>query len=356
MNRQTAIYVLATIFFMHRWLGAEEHPQSDVGPVASQRPEVADTLRFLYELESKEVVLSGQNLGHGNDNVTGAYYKYAHRLHEKSGHWPALFGVDYGYDDIPPFLNSANRILEKHFTHGGLVTVSMHPKNPWQNSEVGDREIGTYRELLTPGTRPNRNYRRQLDHVAKGLARLRDNRVVVLWRPFHEMNGGWFWWCPNQNGEWPSPNLFRALWIDLFRYFTVEKKLDNLIWVYAPAVQKGDGEKSAIEYYPGDKYVDVVGLDWYMDEVHELDRHGSYSQLAQLGKPMGLTEFGPLTHRDGKFDGRQLLRALEQYPQLTFFLCWHSWPGNQVALVDLKNGAEVMAHPRVLAREALSGH
>ena len=333
---------------------AENDEQESIRPVASSKANVAEVLNFFYGLENSKGVLSGQNIGHGNADVTGGYYQFFDSLHQKTGAWPALLGVDYGYDDIPPFLNSANRIVSKHATEGGLVTISMHPKNPWQNSEVGDREIGTFRELLTPGSRPNKNYRRQLDKVAKGLARLRDENVVVLWRPFHEMNGGWFWWCPNQNGDWPSPNLFKALWIDLFRYFTVEKRLDNLIWVYSAAVQKGDSEKSAIEYYPGDKYVDLVGLDWYMDDVDELDSYESYSQLVELGKPMGLTEFGPLSERNGSFDCVQLITALEKYPRLKFFLFWHSWPGSDVAIIDQSNGPKIMSNPRIITRDELA--
>ncbi len=322
-------------------------------PVSTTNPNVAEVLRFFQQMTRRDGVLVGQNIGHGNGSVTKDYYSYVDALHRKTGKWPAMLGIDYGYDDIPAFLNSANRALEKHAAAGGIVTVSMHPKNPWQNSEVGDREIGNFRELLTPGSRPNKNYRRQLDKVAKGLARLRDNNIVVLWRPFHEMNGGWFWWCPEKNGEWPSRNEFKALWMDMFRYFTKEKQLDNLLWVYSAAVQKGTSERSAIEYYPGDKYVDIVGLDWYMDDVDELDSFQSYSQLLNLNKPMGLTEFGPLSKRNGQFDCNKLIKSLEMYPEIRFFLFWHSWPGSKVALVDQKNGPQMIEAPGMVTREEL---
>ena len=322
-------------------------------PVSTTNPDVAQVLKFFQQMTRNDGVLVGQNMGHANGDVTKEYYKFVEGLHRKTDRWPALLGSDYGYDDIPPFLNSTNRFLEKHAEAGGIVTISMHPKNPWQNSEVGDREIGNFRELLTEGSRPNKNYRRQLDKVAKGLARLRDNNVVVLWRPFHEMNGGWFWWCPEQNGDWPSRNEFKALWMDMFRYFTKVKQLDNLLWVYSAAVQKGTSERSAIEYYPGDKYVDIVGLDWYMDDIDELDSFQSYSQLVSLNKPLGLTEFGPLSKRNGRFDCNKLGEALKKYPEIRFFLFWHSWSDNDVAIVDQKNGPQLMDAPGMMTRDEL---
>ena len=328
-------------------------PENRALPVSTTNPDVTHVLEFFQQMTRNDGVLVGQNMGHANGDVTKEYYKFVGGLHRKTDRWPALLGADYGYDDIPPFLNSTNRFLEKHAEAGGIVTVSMHPKNPWQNSEVGDREIGNFRELLTEGSRPNKNYRRQLDSVAKGLARLRDNNIVVLWRPFHEMNGGWFWWCPEQNGDWPTRNEFKALWMDMFRYFTKVKQLDNLLWVYSAAVQKGTSERSAIEYYPGDKYVDIVGLDWYMDDIDELDSFQSYSQLVSLNKPLGLTEFGPLSKRNGQFDCNKLNEALEKYPEIRFFLFWHSWDDSDVAIVDQKNGPQIMGAPGMVTRDEL---
>lgn len=90
---------------------------------------------------------------------------------------------------------------------------------------------------------------RELDDIAAGLQQLRDAGVVVLWRPFHEMNGGWFWWGAKK------PDVFMQLWRQMFDYFTVQKKLNNLLWVYAANT---GGRTTA--FYPGDGYVDLVGV------------------------------------------------------------------------------------------------
>ena len=68
----------------------------------------------------------------------------------------------------------------------------------------------------------------ELDQLAAGLEELKEAGVVVIWRPFHEMNGDWFWW-----GAKP-PAEFVKVWRHMFDYFTNTKQLDNLLWAYGP--------------------------------------------------------------------------------------------------------------------------
>ena len=323
-------------------------------PVASQKPHVQRTLNLLASSAEPLGQLSGQNVGHSNLEADAKYQKYIRKFGSRVAHTPAIVSVDYGWDKIPKSLRSTNRLLIEHANAGGLVTISMHPPNPWRNSDSHDTKIGAMSDLLQPGTRAYKGWRRDLDRIAAGLAELRDAGVVVLWRPLHEMNGGWFWWCPEHNGEWLKPAEYRALWRDMFYYFTREKKLDNLLWVYSAAVQKGDEQKPAIYYYPGDAYVDVVGLSWYLDDIKEIDLHGSYSQLAALGKPMGLNECGPSSQQDGTFDCTQLLTAFREYEQLRFFVFWHSWPDAEMAFADIPSAKALLANPRIISREDLS--
>ncbi len=344
---------IATIVTTLWWpVFAEATPPST--PAASQRDDVAAILQMLSTDTIPKQVLLGQNAGHSNADAEAGYYKYVVQWQRKTGQWPAILGVDYGWDEIPPFLQSSNRLLRRYYTNGGLVTVSMHPNNPWNRGGVHDTDIGSLRDLLDPSTRAHRRWRTDLDRVAKGLAQLRDDHVVVLWRPLHEMNGGWFWWCPNQDGQWPDPDDFVAVWRDMFEYFTHEKGLDNLIWVYSAAVQKSRQEASAVKYYPGDDYVDVVGLDWYIDGIDELNRFDSYRQLVALNKPLGLTEFGPATQRDGTYDGEQLIEICERYPKIGFAVFWHSWPDNCVALIDQHHARSVVTHPGFASRSDLT--
>ena len=145
---------------------------------------------------------------------------------------------------------------------------------------------------------------------------------------------------------------FAALWVDMHRYFTVDRGLDNLLWVYSVAVQTSSEQKSALYYYPGSNYVDLVGLDWYDDELKNLDGWKSYSQLAGLKKPLGLTEIGPRAERSGSFDTRALLAAVTDHPNIAFFVSWHSWPGAKVALADNVGTQSLLDDPRVISLDA----
>ncbi|MEM7311764.1 MAG: glycosyl hydrolase [Planctomycetota bacterium] len=322
-------------------------------PVASNRKAAAAILNYLYDGQPADGVLTGQNLGHSNHDIDDGYRSYFKPLKYRVGRTPAIMSVDYGYDEITRSFADTHYRLIRHADAGGIVTISMHPPNPWHNSDSHDTSTGNLLELLKPGTRVHQRWRKELDHVAKGLAELRDQNIIVLWRPFHEMNGGWFWWCPENKNGWPEPEAFVAVWRDMFDYFTHEKKLDNLLWVYSAAVQTSRHDPSAIQFYPGNDVVDITGLDWYMDDVSELDRYGSYSQLVKLGKPLGLTEFGPSEKRDGTFQASKLIKATKRYPKLRFYVFWHSWPGAHVAMVDIVSGPQLLLDTRAVTLKQL---
>jgi hypothetical protein len=83
------------------------------------------------------------------------------------------------------------------------------------------------------------------------LERLQQANVPVLWRPFHELNGNWFWWG-KQGSE-----KFKRLWTTMYNYYVHDRKLNNLIWVLC---YTGKPDRN---WYPGDEYVDIAGADTY---------------------------------------------------------------------------------------------
>src|SRR5690606_22559194 len=124
-------------------------------------------------------------------------------------------------------------------------------------------------------------------------------------------------------------------------YFSVTKSLDNLLWVYSP----NHGDNTA-DYYPGDRYVDLVGLDAYTDFVDSGSIRG-YRELASLPKPFGFTEYGPHGPHDppGDFDYRRLLAGLvKHFRKACFFVSWYDrWSLAHNAFVR-----ELLADPRVV--------
>ncbi|HEX7584423.1 MAG TPA: glycosyl hydrolase, partial [Prolixibacteraceae bacterium] len=167
---------------------------------------------------------------------------------------------------------------------------------------------------LVPGTDTYSRWFNEMDVIAAGLSQLQDNGVVVLFRPFHEMNGAWFWW----GGK--SSVLFIKVWQQMFNYFTITKKLNNLIWVFGPNMGS-----NAASYYPGNAYVDITGLDAYTSNITVSGISG-YSSMVKLGKPFGFTEFGPenASSPSGNFDYRLFINSLKtNFSDACFFLCWN---------------------------------
>ncbi len=333
-------------------------PQSPATrPVSAKLPAAQIVLDRLRAAPPGQFYL-GQNIGHANDHPRNNYADSITPLVRSTGRQPAILGLDYGYDQIPRDLAAANQILIDYHRQGGIVTVSMHPPNPWTRTGSHDTQqgaAGTYNDLVQPGTVAYRRWHATLDQVAGGLAELEAAGVPVLWRPLHEMNGGWFWWCPGNRDGWPTPAEFRTVWQDMFTYLVREKGLTNLLWVYSAAVQISASEKPSDYYYPGGDLVDIVGLDWYVDDPAELDRRDSYARLAALRKPLGLTEFGPRKQRDGGFDALSIVNMVRQAPRLSFVVFWHSWPENQVAIADLKNGSQLLADPSAMTLAKTTG-
>ena len=127
------------------------------------------------------------------------------------------------------------------------------------------------------GTWENKVFTEDLKNAAAYLKLLRDADIPVLWRPFHEPAGGWFWWGKDAAS-------FKSLWIAMFNYFKTEG-LDNLIWVWTT-------EGNDADWYPGDQYVDIVGRDVYNKET--ADCVSEYTSIAENygNKIVSLSECG----------------------------------------------------------------
>jgi len=162
--------------------------------------------------------------------------------------------------------------------------------------------------LVTPGTRLNDAWKEGVDKIAFDLKQLQEEGIPVLWRPYHEMNGVWFWWC-NQKGE----QGFKRLWIMMYDYFTGHHKLNNLIWVWntnAPRDIPGDEAWPYEEFFPGIEYVDILAADVYRNDY----KQSHHDQLVELseGKPIALGEVGEIP----------CLELIQQQPEWSWFMPW----------------------------------
>lgn len=302
-------------------------------------PKARAVLQYLRALDARREgprILSGQFSDFGR----GANLRIMERVHERTGHWPALIGVDYAdFGRGSLTYEIPNRVAIEYWKQGGLVTVMAHLYNPANPNGGGLRDKGVNLEdLLRPGHETQQRWMKELDLLAEGLLQLKDAGVVVLWRPFHEMNGGWFWWGAK------DPAVFIRVWRQMFDYFSNTKGLDNLLWVYGP-----NHGQNTDKYYAGDRYVDVVGLDAYTDHIDPEHIRG-YPEVAALPKPFGFTEFGPHGSQNppGDYDYRRFIAGLEKhFPRTTHFMCWNArW-----SLATNFYTRELLSHPAIINRD-----
>ncbi len=266
------------------------------------------------------------------------------KIHSATGQWPVMMGLDYctwvageAAIDVKP----VNALALAWWRDGGLVNISWHAPNPANPKGGGLRDKGVnLRDLLAAGTPTHERWLKSLDHVAAGLAELQAAGVIVIWRPLHEMNGGWFWWGGKEPGD------FIAVWRHMFDYLTHTKQLHNLIWAYSP----NHGGKTAA-YYPGDDAIDLVGLDAYTDHINPEHIRGG-PEVVAINKPFGFTEYGPhgASKPPGDYDFRRFLAGVEtNFPTARHFLVWDSkWNP-----AENKFAREFYNDPRVITRAAL---
>jgi hypothetical protein len=181
--------------------------------------------------------------------------------------------------------------------------------------------------VLTPGTELNKRWTAQVDAIAFYLKELQDARVPVLWRPYHEMNGDWFWWG-GRHGEYSTKALYRQM----FDQYVNHHKLDNLIWVWnVDRVHKPEMEHA--HYYPGNDYLDVLALDVYGSDFDQ----SYYDSLVELsnGKPLALGEVG----------NPPKLEILNSQPKWCFWVIW----AGMVRNTPKKQHKILVNDPRILS-------
>ncbi len=298
-------------------------------------------LQYITSLpeRSDQRVLSGQfvrwNHDASLDEIAG--------IHEKTGAWPAMVSGDYYTNDQkqahPIDCSLTNRVLGEYAARGGIVSLSVHANNPATGGPAWDSACDL-RQVVEEGSDAWQNWHAQLAQIGDGLTELADRGVSVLFRPFHEMNGGWFWWG---NGE---PDAYRQLWRRTCIYLTQERGLDNLLWVYSPSSQSDQ-----LRYYPGDDVVDIVGFDAYTGDLPK-EAAEQYRQLLSTGKPFGITEYGPCGPEPlpEPFDyGRLIEWIRHDFPQTAFFIAWRDhWGMNQN-----RGAKELLTDPWVVNRDGV---
>lgn len=235
-------------------------------------PEARKVLDYLESVYQKRV-LAGYNV-----------YVHTPDDYEQTGKEAVVWGRDIRW------LGDPQEIAEHAKRNGYLLTLHWHwhfdEDSAWGGRREKPVDVG---RLVTPGTPEHAQAMKEIAAAADKLQVLEDAGIPILWRPLHEIDGGWFWWTDKE-----TPENTAALWRMIFDYMVKERKLDNLIWVY----NAGVGKKKTVEYrkrfYPGADYVDISGIDIYGVDFKVADeKYREYfddMQQVSPGKMLAMSE------------------------------------------------------------------
>jgi hypothetical protein len=191
---------------------------------------------------------------HGKKMLAGQMVLFGHveeleYIQATTGKLPAIRGMD--------FIDSSRNENEVKFAEawwkkGGIPTIMWH----WGAPAIGNGYINSKKTIdiakcFEKGTPENKAFWKELEEKAVLLKKLDRAHIPILWRPFHEMNGNWFWWSK------AGPKQFKRLWTTMYDYYVHKKKINNLIWVL------GYTNHPDSAWYPGREYVDIAGADDY---------------------------------------------------------------------------------------------
>ncbi len=203
---------------------------------------------------------------------------------------------------------------------GGILTFTWHWFSPLGGRDKAFYTVNTDFDAsaaIVEGTPEHAALLNDMDHMAALLQPFCDAHIPILWRPFHECEGEWFWW--GAKGLDVARELFRLM----FRYYTQHHHLDNLIWVWNNPRPEG---------YVGDAYCDIISRDQYPPaHAHGAfrDRYDELRTLTPADKGAAIAETGIIPDADA-------LMA-EKAPWL-----WYMTWSNDFALTENFNGFDAL--------------
>ena len=243
---------------------------------------------------------TGYGVGWNNDNSRSD-------IESVTGDYPAFagWGADYSTTQIArgEGLEDAYYKIKLFHDMGGFNTLEWHAKNPyggdysWENHP--DKSINVVEAILPSGEK-HQEFLIQLDHLAAFFNTLVDDdgkKIPIIFRPWHEHTGSWFWWGKENCSE----EEYIQLWQFTVNYLSEEKGVNNLLYAYSP--DKIDTVEEYLYGYPGDEYIDILGLDNYGDLRQNATNMPRFVNMLEIivslanekNKPAALTETGAFT-------------------------------------------------------------
>ncbi|WP_454844296.1 glycosyl hydrolase [Priestia megaterium] len=311
-------------------ISPEERNQQLVNPKATK--ETQALMNFLVENYSHKIISGQQNISEVD------------WIYKNVGKKPAIVGFDF-LDYSPSRVqrgSMTNQVEEaiKWSEQGGIVTFSWHWNAPKDliNKPGKEWKRGFYTNATTfdiayamkhPESKDYQLLLRDIDAIAVQMKRLQKENVPILFRPLHEAEGGWFWW--GAKGSEPAKELYKLM----YNRLTYHHHINNLIWVWNSVSE---------DWYPGDKYVDIVSYDSYPGNGDYGTVNDKYKQLKTLVNNQKLITLS----ENGSIPNPNLLSTYQI--SWSWFLTWDSFIRDKNSLSHVK---EVYNNPYVITLEDL---
>jgi Beta-mannanase len=295
-------------------------------------PETQNLLKNLKVISEK-----GFMFGHQDDPLYGIGWEGDDgRSDVKSvvGDYPAVMGFDLGRIELGSEKNIDNVSFEKirqeiirQYQRGGMITMSWHVNNPLTDGDSWDVKSGGNAVVsVLPGGQCHDKFLRWLQRAADFFNSLKTEdgtKIPIVFRPWHEHTGSWFWW----GKDLCSSEQYKTLWRMTSERLRL-KGVNNVLLAYSPGMES-DTVEEYLERYPGDDIIDVLGTDVYQYErsqyIKQLNK--MLTILTEAGKkhdkPIALTETGFEGIPDSLWWTGTLLPVIEKYP-LSYVLVWRN--------------------------------
>ena len=257
-----------------------------------------------------------------------------------TGSHPAVIGVDVsGFtgrseEAIQKEKNNVRKTVVDTYDRGGVITVAWHFLNPvygggfYWNDSVSLPAV----KYIIPGGSVNEKYKQILQGIGEWAnnTKGKDGKLVpMIFRPFHEFDGDWFWWgkahCTREE--------FISLWRFTVSYLRDSVGVHNFIYAFSPD-NKFNTEQEYLDRYPGDDWVDMMGIDNYGDmgryniyhidsAIHKLKIVSDYA--IRKGKLAAFTETGLESIPNPTWWTETLLKVMKTPGlQLSYVLVWRN--------------------------------
>ena len=308
MRNHTIMLLLATVplLFSCGEDGPAGPDEPKVEPVtltladSDATPETKALYSNLWAIKEK-----GWIFGHQNDLINGRKWQYTEGgsdTKDVCGDYPGVFAVDVAsFMDgrkVPLQTLEENpvklRTIKEAYDRGMVIMACMHLNNPLTGGDSWDNSSNQVAaEILKNGSETNALFNSWLDNLAdlaKGLKGSDGKQIPIILRPFHEHGHEWSWWG--------STCTTAAEYVALWRFLVDGMKsrgVHSFIYAISPAMNKRQTEDDFLYRWPGDNYVDFMGMDCYLGInntvfVNNLKLLRTVSEARK--KPCGVTEIG----------------------------------------------------------------